>query len=157
MLLANRRAIVAVTIKYPPRCRPNKCSTRRVAFARLCAIDSELAPIARSDARAQLLQTIPGVGPLIGLTFATEIGEVSRFGSPAKLIGYAGLAPRIIQSGERSATGRLSKAGSRVLRWAAVEAATQACDRPIPSTSTTAGSPPATAPTRRRSRSPASS
>ena len=37
-----------------------------------------------------------------------------------------GLAPRISQSGERSATGRLSKAGSRTLRWAAVEAANQA-------------------------------
>jgi transposase len=36
------------------------------------------------------------------------------------------LAPRISQSGERSATGSLSKAGSRTLRWAAVEAANQA-------------------------------
>ena len=70
--------------------------------------------------------TIPGIGPLIGLTFASEIGEVSRFSSPSKLVGYAGLAPRISQSGERSATGRLSKAGSKTLRWAAVEAANQA-------------------------------
>jgi transposase len=93
---------------------------------RIGPIDSELAPIARSDPRAALLQTIPGVGPLIGLTFASEIGEVSRFSSAAKLVGYAGLAPRIVQSGERSATGRLSKAGSRTLRWAAVEAANQA-------------------------------
>ena len=93
---------------------------------RIRPIDLELQPIARSDPRAQLLQTIPGVGPLISLTFAAEIGEVSRFGSPAKLVGYAGLAPRIIQSGDRSQTGRLSKAGSRTLRWAAVEAANQA-------------------------------
>ncbi len=93
---------------------------------RITPIDRELAPIARSDARARLLQTIPGVGPLIGLTFAAEIGDVSRFSTPSKLVGYAGLAPRISQSGERSATGRLSKAGSRTLRWAAVEAANQA-------------------------------
>ena len=63
---------------------------------------------------------------MISLTFASEIGDVSRFSSASKLVGYAGLAPRIIQSGERSATGRLSKAGSRTLRWAAVEAANQA-------------------------------
>ena len=69
---------------------------------------------------------MPGIGPLLGLTFAAEIGEVSRFRSPGKLIGYAGLAPRVSQSGERSATGALSKAGSRTLRWAAVEAANQA-------------------------------
>jgi transposase len=93
---------------------------------RVTPIDRELAPIARSDPRARLLQTIPGVGPLIGLTFAAEIGDVSRFSSASKLVGYAGLAPRINQSGERSATGRLSKAGSRTLRWAAVEAANQA-------------------------------
>jgi transposase len=94
--------------------------------ARIGPIDRELRPIANSDERARLLQTIPGVGPLISLTFASEIGDVSRFATPAKLVGYAGLAPRIIQSGERSATGRLSKAGSRTLRWAAVEAANQA-------------------------------
>jgi transposase len=93
---------------------------------RISPIDRELEPIARKDPRAMLLQTIPGVGPLIGLTFAAEIGDVSRFSSASKLVGYAGLAPRISQSGERSATGRLSKAGSRTLRWAAVEAANQA-------------------------------
>jgi transposase len=60
---------------------------------------------------------------LLGLTSAAEIGDVARSGSPRKLIGYAGPAPRINQSGERSRTSALSKTGSRTLRWAAVEAA----------------------------------
>jgi transposase len=94
--------------------------------SRIDPIDRELRPLARSDERARLLATIPGVGPLLSLTFAAEIGEVSRFSSPGKLVGYAGLAPRVMQSGERSATGALSKAGSRTLRWAAVEAANNA-------------------------------
>src|SRR5215207_340383 len=93
---------------------------------RIDPLDRELAPLARSDQRVRLLRTMPGIGPLLGLTFAAEIGEVARFRSPGKLIGYAGLAPRVSQSGERSATGALSKAGSRTLRWAAVEAANQA-------------------------------
>ena len=93
---------------------------------RIDPIDRELGPIARADQRARLLATIPGLGPLLSLTFAAEIGEVSRFAGPGKLIGYAGLAPRVSQSGERSATGPLSKAGSRTLRWAAVEAANNA-------------------------------
>jgi transposase len=93
---------------------------------RIDPIDRELGPIARGDERARLLATMPGVGPLLSLTFAAEIGEVSRFSSPGKLVGYAGLAPRVSQSGERSAIGALSKAGSRTLRWAAVEAANQA-------------------------------
>jgi transposase len=70
-----------------------------------------------------LLKTIPGVGDLLGLTLASEIGDVARFATPRKLIGYAGLAPGVHQSGERSHTRALSKAGSRTLRWAAVEAA----------------------------------
>ena len=93
---------------------------------RITPIERELSPIARTDQRARLLGTMPGVGPLLSLTFAAEIGEVSRFRSPGKLIAYAGLAPRVSQSGERSQTGALSKAGSRTLRWAAVEAANQA-------------------------------
>lgn len=93
---------------------------------RLAPLERELAPLARADARVALLETIPGVGPLLGLTIATEIGEVARFASARKLIGYAGLAPGVKQSGQSSRTGPLSKAGSKALRWAAVEAAQQA-------------------------------
>jgi len=91
--------------------------------ARITPIEHELAPLASADARVALLDTIPGVGALLGWTIASEIGDVARFGSPRKLIGYAGLAPKINQSGDRARTGALSKAGSRTLRWAAVEAA----------------------------------
>jgi transposase len=93
---------------------------------RIDPIDGELRPLAHEDERARLLRTIPGVGPLLGLTLASEIGEISRFAGPGKLVGYAGLAPKVSQSGKRSTTGSLSKAGSRTLRWAAVEAANQA-------------------------------
>jgi len=89
-------------------------------------IERELRPLARADERARLLMTIPGVGELIGLTLATEIGEVRRFPSAGRLVGYAGLAPTVIQSGQSARTGRLSKAGSGTLRWVAVEAAQQA-------------------------------
>jgi transposase len=106
--------------RCPRRSAANRGDQRRVPRG----IASSPRP--RSDPRAELLQTIPGIGPLISLTFAAEIGDVSRFSSTAKLVGYAGLAPRISQSGERSQTRRLSKAGSRTLRWAVVEAANQA-------------------------------
>jgi transposase len=94
--------------------------------ARIGPLDQELGPLARADQRVVLLDTIPGVGELLGLTIASEIGDVARFSSTRKLIGYAGLAPKINQSGDRSRTGALSKAGSRTLRWAAVEAAQHA-------------------------------
>src|SRR5215207_10660936 len=90
---------------------------------RLAPLERELRQAAEADARVVLLKTIPGVGDLLGLTLASEIGDVTRFSTPRKPIGYAGLAPRVNQSGDRSRTGALSKAGSRTLRWAAVAAA----------------------------------
>ena len=93
---------------------------------RLAPLERELGPLARADPRVALLETIPGIGPLLGLTVATEIGDIARFTSPRRLVGYAGLAPKIKQSGQSSRTGPLSKAGSKALRWAAVEAAQQA-------------------------------
>jgi transposase len=93
---------------------------------RLAPLERELRPLACADPRVALLETIPGIGPLLGLTIAAEIGDIARFASARKLIGYAGLAPKVKQSGQSSRTGSLSKAGSKALRWAAVEAAQQA-------------------------------
>jgi len=70
--------------------------------------------------------TIPGVAELLGLTLASEIGDIARFPSARQLVGYSGLTPTIKQSGQSSRTGRISKAGPDTLRWAAVEAAQQA-------------------------------
>jgi transposase len=95
--------------------------------ARIAPLDAELIPFANADRRAVLLDTIPGVAELLALTIAVEIGEISRFASPDKLVSYGRLAPRVHQSGQgRPRSGPLSKSGSRLLAWAAVEAAQQA-------------------------------
>lgn len=73
-----------------------------------------------------LLQTAPGIGPVLGYTIATEIGDIGRFVSPSKLVGYTGLCPRVIQSGEVDRRGPLTKHGPRWLRWAMIEAAIHA-------------------------------
>jgi transposase len=94
---------------------------------RLEPLERELKPFAHADPRAVRLDTIPGVAELLALTIAVEIGEISRFASPEKLVSYGRLAPRVRQSGQaRPRSGPLSKSGSRLLGWAAVEAAQQA-------------------------------
>jgi transposase len=94
---------------------------------RIAPLDRELTPLARADRDVALLVTIPGVGDLLALTLTAEIADISRFPSARKLVGYAGLAPGVRQSGDRTTSGLpLSKAGSRTLRWAAVEAAQHA-------------------------------
>src|SRR5207249_5497430 len=95
--------------------------------ARLDPLDRELRPFAHIDPRAVLLDSIPGVAELLALTIAVGLGEIGRFASPAKLVSYGRLAPRVHQSGQaRPRSGPLSKSGSRLLGWAAVEAAQQA-------------------------------
>src|SRR3989449_7756554 len=95
--------------------------------ARIAPLDAELRPFAHAAPRAVLLDTIPGVAELLALTIAVEIGEISRFAGPEKLVSYGRLAPRVHQSGQaRPRGGPLSKSGSRLLGWAAVEAAQQA-------------------------------
>jgi transposase len=95
--------------------------------ARLEPLDQELRPFAHADPRAVLLDTIPGVAELLALTIAVEIGDISRFRRPEQLVSYGRLAPRVRQSGQgRPRSGPLSKSGSRLLGWAAVEAAQHA-------------------------------
>ena len=70
-----------------------------------------------------LLTTLPGVAWVLGYTIASEIGDITRFASPRKLVGYTGLTPRVEQSGERDRRGPLRKNGPDYLRWALIEAA----------------------------------
>ncbi len=62
-----------------------------------------------------LLMTAPGIGWVLGHTIGAEIGEIERFASPKKLVGYTGLCPRVYQSGEKDRRGALTKAGPKYL------------------------------------------
>lgn len=76
------------------------------------------------------LMSAPGIAWVLGYTIAAEIGDITRFPTPTKLVGYTGLCPRVYQSGDRDRRGPLSKAGPKYLRWALIEAATHACAHP---------------------------
>jgi transposase len=69
----------------------------------------------------QLLMTIPGVGFVSALTLYAEICDIKRFSNAEKLAHYAGLVPKVRQSGEHSSMGRESK-GDRWLKWILIEA-----------------------------------
>jgi transposase len=77
-----------------------------------------------------LLVTVPGVGRVLAFTIAAEIGEIERFPTPQKFVGYTGLCPRGVQSGERDRRGPISKHGPTYLRWALIEATMHALRHP---------------------------
>ena len=69
------------------------------------------------------LQALPGVGPTLAAVFVAEIGEVHRFADPTRLVSWAGLTPRHRESDTTVRRGPITKQGSGLVRWAAVEAA----------------------------------
>lgn len=73
---------------------------------------------AAQDKDCALLQSIPGVGAFTALLVKAEIGDISRFARSSQLISYAGLAPRVFQSGESCFYGGLGNWGNRWLRYA---------------------------------------
>jgi transposase len=67
---------------------------------------------------------------VLAYTIASEIGDITRFASARKPIGYTGLCPRIYQSGESDRRGAPAKNGPSYLRWALIEAAHTAARQP---------------------------
>lgn len=77
------------------------------------------------------LQTVPGIGPYIAASLIGEVQDMGRFGSAKAFVAYAGLDPKIRQSGHTlNSTGRLTKRGSSYLRRSLFIAASVArqCD-----------------------------
>ncbi|MGD8372960.1 MAG: IS110 family transposase [Syntrophobacterales bacterium] len=79
--------------------------------------------IAKQNHTAQLLMTIPGIGPITAMFIVAEVEDISRFRSYRNLASYAGLVPSLDASAGKEKTGRITKQGSRYLRTALVEAA----------------------------------
>ena len=85
-------------------------------------IESEMEDIVKS--LDSVIMTIPGIGYINGGMILGEIGDVTRFTNPSKLLAFAGLDPSVYQSGNFEAKHtRMSKRGSRTLRYALVNAA----------------------------------
>lgn len=78
------------------------------------------------DKMDSVIKTIPGIGSLNGAMIIGEIGDISRFEKPCQLLAYAGLDPSVYQSGNfTAARTRMSKRGSKLLRYALINAAWQ--------------------------------
>jgi transposase len=74
-------------------------------------LEKQVRDMARTDSRARLLMSIPGVGAIVSLTFASAIDDPGRFTSSKQVGAYFGLTPTKYQSGETDINGRISKIG----------------------------------------------
>jgi transposase len=85
--------------------------------------DEQLRAYAIADPVVPRLLTVPGVGPVVALTFRAVLDDVTRFRSAGQVSAAIGLVPREDSSAERRHRGHITKAGPRELRSLLIQAA----------------------------------
>lgn len=71
----------------------------------------------------EILTSAPGIGLITGMTMVTEIGEISRFDSFAKINSFVGLCPSQFSSGEKTRMGKMTVRSNKAIRSLIIEAA----------------------------------
>ena len=89
----------------------------------IAAIESRLQAITVTDPVIARLQTVPGVGPIVAMTFRAAIDDITRFDRADQVSAALGLVPREDSSADRRHRGHISKAGPSELRSLLVQAA----------------------------------
>jgi len=97
----------------------------------IAAVGHEIDDWLADDLGYGAIQAIKGVGPVLASVFVAEIGDVGRFGSPAQLCSWTGLTPRHRESDSKVTRSGITKQGSRLVRWAAIEAISRARDTTV--------------------------
>jgi len=90
------------------------------------AVQQRIAEAFDDTAENKLLRSLPGVGPILSVVIATEMGDCGRFGSAERFASYCGTVPRVHVSGMKSYSGRVRMDVNAYLKWAFVEAANAA-------------------------------
>jgi len=90
--------------------------------AEITMLGEVTADLLAGDRGYQVIQQLPGIGPVLAAVITAEIGDVTRFRTAAQLCSWAGLTPRHRESDIKVTRGHVTKQGSRLLRWALIEA-----------------------------------
>jgi transposase len=86
-------------------------------------VTEEIATLAREDAGAERLMSVPGIGPIISSAVVAAIGAGEVFGKGRDFAAWLGLVPKQISTGDRTILGPISRRGNRYLRALFVQAA----------------------------------
>jgi transposase len=106
-------------------------SIHAVLLREFNAFEKQIRSMARSDTKARLLMSMPSVGPIVALTYASAIDDPGRFKSSKRVGAHFGLTPKRYQSGETDYTGRISKIGDGSVRTVLYEAAHIMLTKPV--------------------------
>ena len=109
---------------------PQPYSGKMASLRKICAVlageiallEAAIAGLLEDRQGYRAVRALPGVGPVLGAVIVAEIGDITRFPRPAELCSWAGLTPRHRESDVKVSRGHITKQGSRILRWALIEA-----------------------------------
>jgi transposase len=107
-----------LTAAVTPLARTIEATTMEIA-----GLERELHTRAAADPVVQRLQTVPGVGLIVALTFRRQLDTIDRFTHAGQVSALIGLVPREDSSADRRHRGHITKAGPRELRSLLVQAA----------------------------------
>jgi transposase len=99
-----------------------------VVAEEIAVTELELARRLRHHPGYTKLLGIKGIGPVLAAIFVTEIGDITRFETAAALCCWSGITPRHYESDKTVRRGHISKEGSKLIRWAAVESIQRSCE-----------------------------
>jgi transposase len=96
---------------------------RRVLREQVALLHRRLLAVVRDDDVCRRLMTVPGVGPVVALTYRATVDVPARFRTSKAVGAVFGLTPSRHQSGESDRTGRISRCGDEMMRMMLYEAA----------------------------------
>jgi transposase len=96
---------------------------RQVVREQLGILHRRLLAIVRDDDVCRRLMTIPGVGPVVALTYRVTVDVPARFRNSKAVGAVFGLTPSKYQSGQNERTGGISRCGDEMMRMMLYEAA----------------------------------
>lgn len=91
--------------------------------AQIAVFDRSIQKAAKRSPDCRLLMSVPGIGPITGLSYVSTIEDPCRFRNSRAVGAHLGLTPRQYQSGEIDRSGRISRCGDRLARTMLYEAA----------------------------------
>ena len=96
---------------------------RRTLREQIGILHRRLLTIVRDDDVCRRLMSVPGVGPVVALTYRATVDVPARFRNSKAVGAVFGLTPAKYQSGESNRTGRISRCGDEMMRVMLYEAA----------------------------------
>jgi len=86
-------------------------------------VEAHIREVVKENPMMQIIKSLPGVGDILAIVIALEIGTVERFSSAEHLASYSGTVPRVNSSGGKTHFGKVRPDVNRYLKWAYIEAA----------------------------------